>query len=155
MIFLAGWKFDEAGYFGVGLLHYKVKGLPIFCYICICSITFSSSYAFFCIFFFVNRFFCFFFIFFPFVFLLLSSDRLVWPGRGGYPARKRRFIFRYGHGLQVGEDFFPEKVLDKLLVKRFHMSVLVEDDVDSCAGQVVVSLRKCVHGRPAGGLLRG
>ena len=68
MIFLAGWKFDEAGYFGVGLLHYEVKGLPIFCYICICSITFSSSYAFFCIFFFVNRFFCFFFIFFPFVF---------------------------------------------------------------------------------------
>ena len=31
--------------------------------------------------------------------------------------------------MQVGEDFFPEKVLDKLLVKRFHVSVLIEDDV--------------------------
>ena len=31
MVFLAGWKFDEAGHFGVGLLHHEVKRLPGFC----------------------------------------------------------------------------------------------------------------------------
>lgn len=60
------------------------------------------------------------------VFLRIESDGKVEP----VVSQKRDdFVFRYGHGLQVGEDFFPEKVLDKLLVKRFHVSVLVEDDV--------------------------
>ena len=45
------------------------------------------------------------------------------------PEERDNFVLRYGHGLQVREDFFPEKVLDKLLMERFYMSVLVENDM--------------------------
>ena len=40
-------------------------------------------------------------------------------------------VLRYWYGLQVREDFFPEKIFDKLLVERLHVSVLIENDMVS------------------------
>ena len=105
MVFLAGWKFDEAGHFGVGLLHHEVKRLPGFCQ------TGSSFISF---------------------FLRINSYgqvKAVIPQEGDY------FIFGYRHRLQVGKNFFPEKVFNKLLVERFYMSVLIKDDVILAQGR--------------------
>ena len=105
MVFLAGWKFDEAGHFGVGLLHHEVKRLPGFCQ------TGSSFISF---------------------FLRIDSYgqvKAVIPQEGDY------FIFGYRHRLQVGKNFFPEKVFNKLLVERFYMSVLIKDDVILAQGR--------------------
>jgi len=37
--------------------------------------------------------------------------------------------------LQVGKDFLPEKVFDKLLVERFYMIVLIKDDMIFAQGR--------------------
>ena len=137
MIFLARRKFDEAGHFGVGLFHHKVKGLSEVCYIWPCCFhtyfyTFSVIsfiYALSGIFFYI------FFSFFSFVFFFFLRIDSYCQVKAVIPQEGDNFIFGYRHRLQVGKDFLPEKVFDKLLVERFYMIVLIKDDMIFAQGR--------------------
>ena len=47
------------------------------------------------------------------------------------PEERDDFVLRYRYGLQVREDFLPEKIFDNLLVERLHVSVRIENDMVS------------------------
>ena len=137
MIFLARRKFDEAGHFGVGLFHHKVRG-------CRRSVTFGLAASIptfipspsFLSFMHSPVYFSYiFFSFFSFVFFFFLRIDSYCQVKTVIPQEGDNFIFGYRHRLQVGKDFLPEKVFDKLLVERFYMIVLIKDDMIFAQGR--------------------
>ena len=57
------------------------------------------------------------------------------PGKGGYPAGRRLFYLWIQAQAAGREKFLPGKSLNKLLVERLYMSVLIKDDVILAQGR--------------------